>query len=145
VDVDIMTVVMIDLESFGSIVAGLMTLSIGICTYLNKLGYIEKWKVKLSIDDDVAEAAKTQSESALIKLNIPDELIDMFKDMAADREGGIDAQRIIDILKDRNELEKILVSEKPLTKDEKSQINCIMLRAMQSYKKSIKNAVTVKE
>ena len=130
-----MTVVTIDLENLGDMIVGLVTLSIGVYTYLKQKGYLEKWKVKLSISDDVATAAKKQNGSALTKLSIPDELIDVFKDIAADNAGGIDAQRIIDILNDRNEIEAILGSGKPLTREEKDRIHCIMIRAMHSYRK----------
>lgn len=130
-----MTVISIDLDSFGGMVGGLITILLGLYTYLNQKGYIQKWKTKLSIDDEVATVAKKQNGSALLKLGIPDELIAVFKDIAADSNGGIDAQRIIDILSDRNDIEKILGSDKPLTREEKDQIHCIMIRAMQSYRK----------
>lgn len=140
-----MTVVTIDLDSLGSMIGGLITVCVGLYTFLNQKGYIKKWKTKLSISDDVAKAAKKQNGSALIKLSIPDELIAVFKDIAADSEGGIDAQRIIDILNDRNDIEKILGSDKPLTREEKDQIHCIMIRAMQSYRKSNATPVQVKK
>ena len=131
-----MTTVTIDLDSFGSMVAGLLSILVGLYTYLNQKGYIQKWLTKLSLDDDVAKIATATSDSALLKLNIPDELIAVFKEIAADPDGGIDAQKIIDILNDRNELEKILGSDKPLTKEEKEHINCIMIRAMKAYRKA---------
>lgn len=130
-----MTVVTIDLDSLGDLIAGFATIAIGLYTYLVRMGYIQKWKVKLSISDDVATAAKGQTSSAVAKLKIPDELLDVFKEIAADSEGEIDAQRIIDILNDRNELEKILGTGLPLTREEKDKIHCIMIRAMHSYKK----------
>jgi hypothetical protein len=130
-----MTVLTIDLESFGSMIGGLLTVLAALYAYLNQKGYIQKWKTKLSIEDDVASAAKKQNGSALLKLGIPDELIAVFKDIAADSDGGIDAQRIIDILNDRNDVEKIMGSDKPLTREEKDQIHCIMIKAMQSYRK----------
>ena len=133
-----MTTVTIDLDSFGSMVAGLLSILVGLYTYLNQKGYIQKWLTKLSLDDDVAKVATATSDSALLKLNIPDELIAVFKEIAADPDGGIDAQKIIDILNDRNELEKILGSDKPLTKEEKEHINCIMIRATQAYRKAKK-------
>ena len=136
-----MTVLTIDLNNLESMLGGLLTVCVGLYTFLNQKGYIAKWRTKLSISDDVAKAAKVQDGSALIKLSIPDELITVFKDIAADSEGGIDAQRIIDILKDRNDIELILGSDKPLTREEKDQIHCIMIRAMQSYRKSVATPV----
>jgi hypothetical protein len=117
-------------------VGGILTILVGLYAYLNKMGYIEKWKTKLSIEDEVAHVAKQQNGSALIKLSIPDELIAVFQDMATDPDGGIDTQRIIDILNNQNEIEKILGSDKPLTKEEKDQIRCIMVRAVKTYKKT---------
>lgn len=142
-----MTIVSIDLESFGSMIGGIITMGVGVYTILNQKGYIQKWITKLSIDDDVADVAKKQNGSALIKLSIPDELIAVFKDLAADSEGGIDAQRIIDILYDRNEIEKILSTSKPLTREEKDQIHCIMIRAMQSSRNKLhhKEALSISE
>jgi hypothetical protein len=131
-----MTTVTIDLDSFGSMIAGLLSILVGVYTYLNQKGYIQKWLTKLSLDDDVAKIATATSDSALLKLNIPDELIAVFKEIAADSDGGIDAQKIIDILNDSNELKKILGSDKPLTKEEKEQINCIMIRATSAYRKA---------
>jgi hypothetical protein len=133
---DKMTTVTIDLDSFGSMIAGLLSILVGLYAYLNQKGYIQKWLTKLSLDDDVAKIATATSESALFKLNIPDELIAVFKETATDPDGGIDAQKIIDILSDRTILEKILGSDKPLTKEEKEQINSIMIRAMKAYKKA---------
>lgn len=131
-----MTVVTINLDSLGSMLGGLVAILVSMLVYLNQNGYIDKWLTKLSIEDDVANAAKEQNGSALIKLSIPDELIDVIKDMAADSDGGIDAQKIIDILKDRNEIEKILGADRALTKEEKDQINCIIIRAMKAYSNS---------
>ncbi|MFA7171303.1 MAG: hypothetical protein WC180_04950 [Candidatus Paceibacterota bacterium] len=117
-------------------IAGLLSVLVGLYAYLNQKGYIQKWLTKLSLDDDVAKIATATSDSALLKLNIPDELIIVFKEIAADPDGGIDARKIIDILNDRTILEKILGSDKPLTKEEKEQINNIMIRAMKAYKKA---------
>lgn len=130
-----MTVISIDLENFGSMIGGLFTILVALYAYLNQKGYIQKWKTKLSIEDDVASAAKKQNGSALLKLGIPDELVAVFKDVAMDSNGGIDAQRIIDILNDWNNVEKIIGADRPLTKEEKEQIHCIMIKAMQLYRK----------
>lgn len=130
-----MSVVTLNIDSIGDVLAGIITLSIGMYTYLSQKGYIRKWRTKLSIADDIADATKkSKKDTTLVKLSIPDELIEVLKDMAADNDGQIDAQRIIEILKDRSDMEKILGSNKPLTKEEKEQLHCIMLRAMHSYR-----------
>lgn len=131
-----MTTVTLDLESFGSLVGGLITVLVGMYTYLNQKGYIQKWRTKLSIEDEVAQVATQQNGSALLKLSIPDELITVFKDISADSENVIDAQKIAEILNNFIEIEQILGSEKPLTKEEKTQIRCILNRTLKTYKKS---------
>jgi hypothetical protein len=95
-----MTIITLDTEQIGGVVATLGTVILGTYGYLSSKGYFRIWKKKLTLNLEVVDAAHNQNGHALTKLNMSDELVTYLQTLAPSADGTIDEETAIACVRD---------------------------------------------
>lgn len=140
-DDDIMTIVL-DAEWVGGAIGAMITVIITAVGYLQTKGYIAKWKSKLSISNEVADEVIRQNHSALAKLKISDDILQVLQTHATDKTGMIDHNKLITVLDNYKRIHQLVTLKRLMTPTEQEEVCSIVFRILEDHKPEKKNMHT---
>lgn len=128
-DDDIMTITL-DAEWVGVALGAMITVIITAVGYLQTKGYITKWKSKLSISNEVADEVIKQNHSALAKLQISDEILQILQIHASDETGMIDHEKLITVLDNYKRIHELVTLNRAMTVKEQDEVCSIVFKIL---------------
>lgn len=108
----------------------------GVIIYaLKKYGYWDKIISKLRIPSTIAaHVAEQGKDTAIAKLQVPDDVMSLLNSYAVDGSGKIVLEKASQVLQDQGRLNTLLKLDRPLTDSEKDEVVGIVKRVMSAYK-----------